>query len=202
MMLAGHETTASTLCWALYELAIHPEFQSIIREEIRETRAQASQRGDGEMKIADLDSMHNMSALMKVSGYDDIASILDNLRCIQETLRYYPILTTLHRKARVDQIIPLSTPQTTKTGETITAVPVSKGQQIIMSIAAYNRLVVFLTRFPLQLFSLRLKAVWGEDADVWRPQRFLEGVESNQKNNIGVFGNTYGQCCQWFTVRC
>jgi hypothetical protein len=85
----------------------------------------------------------------------------------------------MQRKARVDQIIPLSTPQKTKTGETITALPVSKGQHIIMSIAAYNRLVALLTRFPLRLISLRLKAVWGEDADVWRPQRFLEGVNSN-----------------------
>ncbi|KAF8483105.1 cytochrome P450 [Gautieria morchelliformis] len=155
LMLAGHETTSSTLCWALYELAMHPEFQRLIREEIRETRAQASQRGDGEMTIADLDSMHNMSALLK------------------ETLRYHPILTTLHRETLADEIIPLSTPQKTKTGETITAVPVSKGQKITMSIAAYHRLV----------------SVWGEDADAWRPQRFLEGVESSQKNSIGVFGN-------------
>jgi hypothetical protein len=38
----------------------------------------------------------------------------------------------------------------------------------------------------------RLKSVWGEDADVWRPERFLEGLESKQKTGLGVFGNVYG----------
>jgi len=43
------------------------------------------------------------------------------------------------RAAGKDDIIPLSTPLTTKTGEVITGIPVSKGQKVIMSFAAYNR---------------------------------------------------------------
>jgi hypothetical protein len=65
-MLAGHETTASTVTWALYELARHPEFQNQVRDEIRATQAQAVQRGDGELSVADLDSMKYLLALMKV----------------------------------------------------------------------------------------------------------------------------------------
>jgi hypothetical protein len=51
----------------MYELSRHPEFQNEIREEIKVTRAQAAQRGDAELSVADLDSMKYLLALMKVS---------------------------------------------------------------------------------------------------------------------------------------
>lgn len=35
----------------------------------------------------------------------------------------------------------------------------------------------------------RLPSVWGEDAHIWRPERFLEGVESTQKISLGVIAN-------------
>ena len=34
--------------------------------------------------------------------------------------------------------------------------------------------------------------MWGEDADEWRPERFIEGVESMQKTRLGVVANLYG----------
>ena len=39
------------------------------------------------------------------------------------------------------------------------------------------------------ILSSRLKSVWGEDADIWRPQRFLEGVERYQTTSLGVMSN-------------
>jgi cytochrome P450 len=68
LMIAGQETTASTLSWALYELSRHPGFQSRVREEINATRAQAAQRGNGELTVADLDSMQYLLSVMKVDG--------------------------------------------------------------------------------------------------------------------------------------
>ncbi|KAF8531773.1 cytochrome P450, partial [Gautieria morchelliformis] len=132
LMIVGHETSTNTLSWALYEFAKHPGFQSQIREEIRVTHAHAAQRGDREMSIADLNSMKYMIALMK------------------ETLRCHPIATLMNREAAKDHIIPLSMPQTTRTGEVITSVPVSKGQWVIISLAAYDRLVV-LVSYPVHV---------------------------------------------------
>ena len=65
-MFAGHETTASTITWALYELAKSPETQRRVREEIKATRTRATQRGDRELSVADLDSMKYLIAVMKV----------------------------------------------------------------------------------------------------------------------------------------
>ncbi|KAF8587081.1 cytochrome P450 [Ramaria rubella] len=155
LFLAGHETTASTVTWALYELSRHPDFQNQVREEIQTTRAKAAQRGDDELSVADLDSMTYLLALMK------------------ETLRFHPIVSGLIRMAGRDDIIPLATPQTTQGGDTVTSIPVSKGQRVFISIAGYNR----------------LESVWGADADEWRPERFLEDVEGTQKTGLGVLSN-------------
>lgn len=65
-MIAGHETSASTVAWAMYELSRHPEFQAKVREEIKTTRTLASQRGDDELSLTDLDSMKCLLALLKV----------------------------------------------------------------------------------------------------------------------------------------
>ncbi|KIJ34127.1 hypothetical protein M422DRAFT_263776 [Sphaerobolus stellatus SS14] len=169
-MFAGHDTTAATTSWALYHLARHPPAQKKLRDEIRQAKKNAAARGDSDLTIQDLDSMKYLAAVMK------------------ETLRYSPILSLLQRQAGRDDIIPLSTPLKTKTGETITSIPVSKGQVIYASIANYNR----------------LKSVWGEDADEWRPERFLDSDYSKkQKTGLGVVANiaTFGtglrSCIGW-----
>ncbi|KAJ8584424.1 cytochrome P450 [Rhizopogon salebrosus TDB-379] len=46
ILFAGHETTSNTVTWALLELARHPEIQSRLRMEIRETEATIHARGD------------------------------------------------------------------------------------------------------------------------------------------------------------
>ena len=63
LLLAGQDTTASTLSWFLWEMARHPQSQERIREEI----AVVYRRANGaELSIADLDGMTYTQAVFKV----------------------------------------------------------------------------------------------------------------------------------------
>lgn len=67
LTFAGHETTASTLTWLLWELAKHPEFQDILRAEIQEKRADINSRADqAEFSVDDMEDMPFLQALLKV----------------------------------------------------------------------------------------------------------------------------------------
>jgi cytochrome P450 len=63
LLFAGHDTTANTLTWYLWELAKHPESQERVRAEIIATRAK---NGGKELSITDLDSMAFTQATLKV----------------------------------------------------------------------------------------------------------------------------------------
>ena len=66
-MLAGHETTASTMNWLLWELSKDAEYQTLCREEIARIRAEVVARGDRDFSIADLENMPHIVAIIKVS---------------------------------------------------------------------------------------------------------------------------------------
>jgi len=156
IMVAGHETTANSLSWILLELARHPEIQCRLRSEIREVEAAIRARGDTQFTATDFDAMPYTTAVIK------------------EGLRYHPATPHMHRVATEDDILPLSRPVTTKTGEMIDEVVVTKGTLIVASIAAYNRNT----------------ELWGEDAHTFNPERWLDGVASKNKDiAVGVYSN-------------
>ncbi|KAK7439362.1 hypothetical protein VKT23_017586 [Stygiomarasmius scandens] len=123
IILAGHETTASTTTWILYELARHPEHQKKVREEIEAVRRAKQDAGESEeFNPNDYDSMPFFSATIK------------------EALRLYPIVITLFRAADKDDVIPLELPIISASGEKLTEIPVGEGQRIHINIPNYNRL--------------------------------------------------------------
>lgn len=73
LSLAGHETTANTLTWMLWELAKHPNFQDILRAEIRDKRKEINLRGpadapeSADFTMDDLESMSFLQAVVKAS---------------------------------------------------------------------------------------------------------------------------------------
>ncbi|KAK0186151.1 cytochrome P450 [Armillaria mellea] len=148
--LAGHDTTATTTAWLLYELSRHPHIQAQIREEISQTRECCQ----GDLTSSDYDSMPLLNAVIK------------------ETLRVHPFVTTLIRVATQDDVIPLSEPITTVDGTVVSDIPIPKGQVIVASLYTYNR----------------LPSVWGHDADVWNPHRFLRSPWGKQ-TSLGVYAN-------------
>ncbi|EGN99132.1 hypothetical protein SERLA73DRAFT_73689 [Serpula lacrymans var. lacrymans S7.3] len=121
-LLAGHDTTANTLTWTLYELSKRPEDQRKIRDEIAAVRKEIKARGDEDFVPSDFDSMPFMNAVIK------------------ESLRLHPIAPMLFREAADEDVIPLSEPIETVSGKFINQIPVSKGQAINISICSYNRL--------------------------------------------------------------
>ena len=66
-MLAGHETTASTMNWLLWELSKDAEYQAICREEIARIRSEVISRGDEDFSATDLENMPHVAAIIKVS---------------------------------------------------------------------------------------------------------------------------------------
>ncbi|KAG7086201.1 hypothetical protein E1B28_002164 [Marasmius oreades] len=110
-LVAGQETTANALTWALYELARRPTWQDQVRKEI-------------------IEAQHSESSLDK----------LDYLNAhIKETLRFYPPVPLTERMAFEDTVLPLSRPITTISGRVITELPIRKGQMIHVGIASYHR---------------------------------------------------------------
>ncbi|MQS34715.1 cytochrome P450 [Streptomyces katsurahamanus] len=81
LLLAGHETTASTLGWTLHLLAGHPEARERVRAEAREVL-------DG--RVPELGDLHRLTYTTKV---------------VQEAMRLYPPVWVLPRVAQQDDTV-------------------------------------------------------------------------------------------------
>lgn len=139
LTLAGHETTASTLSWLLWELAKNPAYQLRMRAEIQAARAAISAREVAKFTIDDLDAMTTVVNAIKARTSLSMPRFSCFSRYAQETLRFHPILPMLSRVASRDDIIPLSQPVLSTTGDVVNAVPIRAGQWIYLSLCAYNR---------------------------------------------------------------
>ncbi|KAI0259409.1 cytochrome P450 [Gloeopeniophorella convolvens] len=119
LVLAGQETTASSLNWFLWEISRHPECQQRVRDEVIAMRRRTH---GAELTITDLEGLTYTQAALK------------------ESMRLHPIIWTLPRVAGKDELIPLAFPVTTKSGEQVSAIPVKRGTVIDIAIHAYQRL--------------------------------------------------------------
>jgi hypothetical protein len=67
LLLAGYETTATSLSWLLLEIARHTDVQTRLRNEIHEKEREIWARGDVEFTANDFDSMPYLTAVIKVN---------------------------------------------------------------------------------------------------------------------------------------
>ncbi|KAL1715744.1 cytochrome P450 [Schizophyllum commune] len=118
ILLAGHETTANSLSWALLELAQAPAIQDRLRAEILAAR---SARSTAYLTADDIHAMPFLNAV------------------VQEVLRFHTSVIDTARTATQDDVIPLSRPLLDRKGRPVYEVAVRKGQHILVSIAAYQR---------------------------------------------------------------
>ncbi|KAF9025469.1 cytochrome P450 [Hymenopellis radicata] len=152
IILAGHETTANTLSFAIYESCKQPEIQRRLRAEIP-----SMGKTGADFTSSDSDNMPYLTAVVK------------------ETLRFHPIVYNTARVAIGDEVLPLLDPVTTDTGEVLTELPIPKGTKVITSIAAYNR----------------HKTIFGDDAHVFNPDRWLRNDLPKSPVPLGVYGNLF-----------
>ncbi|KAI0743366.1 cytochrome P450 [Daedaleopsis nitida] len=103
---------------------------------------------------------------------DDLDSLTVTMNAIKETFRYHSIVQYLSRVAAKDDVIPLMHPVTSTKGETVKEVPIRAGQVVITAFSGYHRLT----------------DVWGDDADVWNPDRWTR-PDMGKQTNVGVFAN-------------
>ncbi|KIK17295.1 hypothetical protein PISMIDRAFT_685414 [Pisolithus microcarpus 441] len=133
LFIASYETTAITMTWALFELAWHPDIQTKLREEVLSFGGEPS-----------YDQL--------ITGFPYLDAV------VQETLRFRPAAQERVRQASEDDVIPLSEPVQTKSGEVVDSIAVERGTVIGISIPCMNR----------------SEAIWGPDAKVFKPERWLE----------------------------
>ncbi|KAG1882689.1 cytochrome P450 [Suillus subluteus] len=146
LLLAGYETTSITLTWALIELSRHPDVQTRLREELLTFGADPT--------------------------YDQLKANLPYLDAVvHEILRLYPAIPEFTRRARVDDVIPLSEPVCTESGKMTDSISIAKGSLMVISIRAINRSL----------------AIWGLDAKEFKPDRWLteDGISGKAKEVQG-----------------
>ncbi|KAF7354254.1 Cytochrome P450 [Mycena venus] len=146
ILLAGQDTTANTLAFGLLELARRPDLQNKLRDEIHATISGS--------RDAAYDNMPLLNAFIK------------------ETLRMYPAAALSERVALQNSVVPLAEGITTSSGKKIDAIPVDKGQVVMLGIAAYQR----------------HGSRWGANSEDFDPDRWLDG-RVRQGEAIGPYAN-------------
>ncbi|KAG6849383.1 hypothetical protein H0H93_008938 [Arthromyces matolae] len=102
--------------------------------------------------------------------WEQLVSDLPYLDAIaHEVLRLHPPVTDTNRIAAEDDIIPLSTPATTSTGEMVTSIIIPKGTMVSSPIRMINR----------------FEAFWGPDAKEFEPERWLDDADIPAKQLQG-----------------
>jgi len=100
-------------------------------------------------------------------GYDDLMGLPFLDAVCRETLRVFPPIPTVLRTTREDAVLPLLWPVKPAGGKAeMKEIPLKKNTGIMISILNANR----------------SKAVWGEDADQWKPERWLCALPESVAN--------------------
>ncbi|KAK4385086.1 cytochrome [Sesamum angolense] len=135
-IIAGKDTTASTLSWFFYMMCKHPHIQEKIVREVREAA-----------KLGEYSSVDEIAESITEEALDKMQYLHATL---SETLRLYPAVPSDGKVCFADDTFPDG--YSVKKGNLVAYVPYSMG---------------------------RMKSLWGEDAEEFRPERWL--------NENGVF---------------
>jgi len=120
-LFAGHETSAGTLTWCLYELARNQDAQDRLRKEVQAAYDEAISNGLDNFSLETITNLPYLDAVIK------------------EILRFRPAAFGTSRQASHDDVIPLSKPLRLRDGTMADSFEVKKGDMMTISIIATNR---------------------------------------------------------------
>ncbi|KAM7260938.1 hypothetical protein ACFE04_026413 [Oxalis oulophora] len=143
-MIAGKDTTANTLSWFIYLLCKNPTIQEKIVQEIKGSLLFSLQE-----KINNNNDEAHENNIVDNFVADITDATLDKMHylhaALTETLRLYPAVPTDGRVALVDDVLP-------------DGLKVKKGDGVYYISYAMGR----------------MPYIWGEDAEEFRPERWLD----------------------------
>ncbi|KAE9385221.1 cytochrome P450 [Gymnopus androsaceus JB14] len=144
-IFAAMDTTSNAMSRVLQLLTLHPDVQDKMRQEISQARWECQ----GESL-----------------SYDELVALPYLDAVCRETMRLYPPIAHIFRRAMEDSVVPLSKPVRGLDGLEITEVIVPKGTVVDISIINSNRNTDF----------------WGPDAMEWKPERWLSSLPDSIAN--------------------
>ncbi|KAF8597975.1 cytochrome P450 [Ceratobasidium sp. AG-I] len=109
-------------------------------------------------------------------NYNELNSLQYLDAVCREVLRLYAPLPVMERQALKDWVVPLRYPVKGKDGTELREIIVTKGTHIYVALREANR----------------CRETWGQDADTFRPERWLEDLPSSvaESKTSGVFSST------------
>ncbi|KAI0327022.1 cytochrome P450 [Cubamyces sp. BRFM 1775] len=155
ILVAGHDTTAITLSWFFYNIALYPEMQEKLRSELLSLPTD-------DPTTEELSSLHYLDCVLR------------------EVVRLYPVLPSSLRVATEDTVLPLGE-SVQINGQAQDRILVGKGTPIVIPILAINR----------------DKALWGEDAFEFKPERWddlpeaVSSIPGIWANNLTFMGGQH-----------
>nr|XP_029119641.1 cytochrome P450 704B1 [Elaeis guineensis] len=148
-VIAGRDTTATTLSWFIYMVMTHPAVADKLYFELRayeEERAKEEKVKVISYVTNDVKSFRSrVDQFAELLNYDSLGRLVYLHACITETLRLYPAVPQDPKGVLVDDVLPDGTQ--VKAGGMVTYVPYSMGRM------EYN---------------------WGPDAASFRPERWFK----------------------------
>ncbi|PIL32261.1 cytochrome P450 [Ganoderma sinense ZZ0214-1] len=118
-----------------------------------------SERQDVQEKLrAEILQALEMEGGGETLGFDKLMELPYLEAVCRELFRLYPSVTFLFREATKDMLLPLSEPIRMLDGSLISSLPIPKGTRLVPNMGQSNI----------------DPALWGPDAEEWRPERWLE----------------------------
>ncbi|PIL26669.1 cytochrome P450 [Ganoderma sinense ZZ0214-1] len=107
--------------------------------------------------------------------YDELSALPYLDAVCRETLRLYAPANISIRQAKNDTVLPLSQPLRGVDGTMMSEIPIAKGTVVLSNLPACNR----------------NKAIWGEDALEWKPERWLQPLPKSVEDAHvpGIYSN-------------